>query len=198
MPAKKIEPVDYMLRSAIITGLAHHQRKSLEQVLHERYGNDEATGIVLRAAVDPAKTTVVGWAAELVQTVTDGFLNTLFPISVYARLRSMSVALSFDRAGIIKIPARSATPQINGDFVGEGAPIPVRRLGLHLDPADAEKGRRSHRVHRGDGGHSTPQIEGLLREAISEDTASFSTQAPDRQSGDDDPSGRHCATVSPV
>jgi HK97 family phage prohead protease/HK97 family phage major capsid protein len=171
VPAKKIEPVDYMLRSAIVTALAYHQRKSLEQVLRERYGNDEATGIVLRAAVDPAKTTVVGWAAELVQTVTDGFLNTLFPLSVYARLRAMSVSLSFDRAGIIKIPARSATPQINGDFVGEGAPIPVRRLGLTSIQLTPKKVAVLTEFTEEMADHSTPQIEGLLREAISEDTA---------------------------
>ena len=169
--AKKIEPVDYMIRSAIITGLAHHQHKSYEQVLRERYGNDEATGIVLRAAIDPAKTTVVGWAAELVETVTDGFLNTLFPISVYARLRAMSVSLSFDRAGIIKIPARSATPQINGDFVGEGAPIPVRRLGLTSIQLTPKKVAVLTEFTDEMAEHSTPAIEGLLREAISEDTA---------------------------
>jgi hypothetical protein len=171
VPAKKIEPVDYMLRSAIITALAYHQQKSREQVLRDRYGNDEATGIVLRAAVDPAKTTLVGWAAELVQTVTDGFLNTLFPISVYARLRAMSVSLSFDRAGIIKIPARSATPQINGDFVGEGAPIPVRRLGLTSIQLTPKKVAVLTEFTEEMADHSTPQIEGLLREAISEDTA---------------------------
>ena len=32
--------------------------------------------------------------------------------------------------GIIRIPSRAATPSIAGSFVGEGAPIPVRRLGL--------------------------------------------------------------------
>jgi phage head maturation protease len=171
VPAKKIDPVDYMLRSAIITGLAYHQHKSVEQILRDRYGNDEATGIVLRAAIDPAKTTVVGWAAELVQTVTDGFLNTLFPISVYARLRAMSVSLSFDRAGIIKIPSRSATPQINGDFVGEGAPIPVRKLGLTSIQLTPKKVAVITEFTEEMADHSTPQIEGLLREAISEDTA---------------------------
>ena len=171
MPTKKVEPLDYMLRAAIITGLAHHTHQPVEQILRERYGNDEATGIVLRAAVNPAMTTVVGWAAELVQTVTGGFLNSLFPISVYSRLRSMSVSLSFDRAGIIKIPARSATPQINGDFVGEGAPIPVRKLGLTSIQLTPKKVAVLTSFTEEMANHSTPQIEGLLREAISEDTA---------------------------
>jgi HK97 family phage prohead protease/HK97 family phage major capsid protein len=171
VPAKKVEPMDLMIRSAICTGISHWHRRSIDQVLRERYGNDEATAIVTRAAVDPAKTTVVGWAAELVQTITDGFLNSLTPISIYARLRAMSISLTFDRAGIIRIPARAATPQINGDFVGEGAPIPVRRLALTSIQLTPKKVAVISTFTEEMADFSTPAIESLLREAITEDTA---------------------------
>lgn len=171
IPAKKVLPRDYILRAAIITGLAHHLKQPRETMLKQAYGSDEATGILLRAAMTPAMTTVPGWAAELVDTIMADFMVSLQPVSVYAQLHAMGVPLTFDRAGIIKIPARTATPQINGDFVGEGQPIPVRRIGLTSISLTPKKVAVISEFTDEMAQHSAPSIEAVLREAIRDDTA---------------------------
>ena len=57
--------------------IAKMQDKRIDDVLRERYPGDEGTGIVLRAAMAPAQTTVAGWAAELVATAIADFLGQL-------------------------------------------------------------------------------------------------------------------------
>ena len=109
---------------------AKMQGKQVADVLRERYAGDEGTEVVLRAAVAPAMTTTAGWAAELVGTAIADFLNSLPITAIYPVLSRKGPRFTFGRNGVIKVPARSATPKINGSFVGEGQPIPVRKLGL--------------------------------------------------------------------
>src|SRR5258707_642492 len=80
---KKIEPQELLVRAGTVQLLAHLQRKAVAQVMQEVYGDDEATRAVLdwatRAASAPAMTTVTGWAAEPVQQLNIGFMDTLMP-----------------------------------------------------------------------------------------------------------------------
>jgi hypothetical protein len=129
--------------------------------------------LVQRAAVSPAATTVATWAAELVQTDNyPGLLPSLAPDSVYAQLSARGLRVTLAPSGVIKLPMRSATPVISGDFIAEGAPIPVRRLSLsvgatlsmrklavlsHFSQELAEK--------------SIPTIESVIRQTVADDTS---------------------------
>lgn len=170
---KGTKPADLIIRSAVVNAVAFASNKAPEEVLERLYGNDEATGIIVKAAVAPAMTSVSGWAAELVNTAMTEFLETLRPMSVYPELAAVGGGrLSFGpNQGAIKIPARAPTPSIGGSFIGEGAPIPVRRLALTSATLSPKKLGVITTFTREIARYSTPAIEGILRNEILADTA---------------------------
>lgn len=177
---KKVDPVEYVVRAGTIAMIAHLSKRSIDDVRlaiaqHYPWYGDDATKAyveyVQRAATAPAMTSVAGWAAELVQTVYANFMETLMPKSVFPRLASMGLTLSFGRAGKISIPTRSRTPTIAGSFVGEGQPIPVRQGAFTAQVLVPKKMAVITVWTREIDEHSVPAIEGLLRQAIQEDTA---------------------------
>jgi HK97 family phage prohead protease/HK97 family phage major capsid protein len=172
---KKVSPLDLLVRAGTVQLFAHMHRKSLDEMRRTIYGDDEPTKAVLewamRAATAPAMTTVTGWAAELVQQIVTDFMETLMPKSVYPRLSGYGLSLSFGRNGKIIIPTRSRTPTIAGSFVGEGQPIPVRQGAFTSQTLTPKKMAVITTWTREIDEHSVPAIEGLLRNAIGEDTA---------------------------
>lgn len=171
VPARKFEPRDLLVRGEVVALMAHIHRQPMVEVAKTLYGADEVTNWLVRAAVNPATTTFPTWAAELVQTAIADFLNLLPRDSIYPRLSGMGARFSFGRNGAIKVPARSPTPSISGAWVGEGAPIPVRRLGLTSVTLTPKKLGVISTFTRELAQHSTPAIEGVIREAMGEDTA---------------------------
>jgi HK97 family phage prohead protease/HK97 family phage major capsid protein len=167
VPAKEIKPGDYVGRAAAATLHSYIQRRAVEDIVRERWGDDEATMIVTRAAQPTALTTQTGWAAELVVLSQADFLATLEPSSVFNPLSAAGTSLSFGPgAGAIKIPSLAATPSITGSFVGEAQPIPVRRAGLTSITLTPHKMGVITRFSREIAMYSTPAIEGICRDAI--------------------------------
>jgi HK97 family phage prohead protease len=173
--AKKLTPLDFLVRAGAIQLLAHRERKPLDEIRRMIYGDDEATRAVLewqtKAASAPAMTTVVGWAAELVQQIVVDFMATLTPKSVFPRLSGAGLSLTFGRNGKIIIPTRSRTPTIAGSFVGEGLPIPVRQGAFTSQTLTPKKMAVITTWTKELDEHSVPAIEGLMRDAIQVDTA---------------------------
>lgn len=169
--AKKLRPADLIVRQGVVNFLAHVTKASPLQIQQKMYGRDEALALTVKAAVNPAMTTVAGWAAELVQESVADFLDLLRPVSIYPRLAALGVRLAFDTNGAIKIPSRLATPTLAGSFIAEGDPIPVRRLGLTSITLTPKKMAVISTFTREMAMHSTPQIESLIRDAMVEDTA---------------------------
>lgn len=166
------KPEDLIIRAAVCNVLAFATGKDPIRIMEERYRDHEATQIVVRAAVDGAKTTTTGWAAELVETAMGAFMESLRPASVYPRLAALGTSLSFGPGrAAIKLPSRAASPSISGSFVGEGAPIPVRRLGLTSINLTPHKMGVISVFSREIARLSNPAIEGLLRQEIQADTA---------------------------
>jgi HK97 family phage major capsid protein len=116
-------------------------------------------------------TTVTGWAAELVQQVYTDLMALLMPKSIYPRLSAKGLTLSFGRAGKIIVPARSRTPTLAGSFVGEGMAIPVRQGAFTSQQYTPKKMAVITVWTKEMDEHSIPAIEGVLREAVQEDTA---------------------------
>ncbi len=173
-PAKKSAPGDLIIRSAVIQVLAHIERRSAIDVLTGRYGEDDHIKTILdvtaRSATAPATTTTSGWAAELVQTATLDFIDTLVANSIYPVLRDLGGRFTFGRNGVVSIPARAATPSVAGSFVGQGAPIPVRQAGFSATSLTPKKMAVITTFTREIAEKSTPDIEQVLRTAIQEDT----------------------------
>jgi HK97 family phage major capsid protein/HK97 family phage prohead protease len=171
IPAKKFQPRDLLVRGAVVQFLAHVNKQSPENILRAVYPQDEAVGMLVRAAVNPAMTTVPTWAQELVQQAIGDYLDTLPRDSIYPALSRMGARFTFGRNGSIKIPARAATPNVSGAWVGEGEPIPVRRMGFTSVTLTPKKLGVISTFTRELAMHSTPAIEGVIREAMAEDTA---------------------------
>jgi hypothetical protein len=150
---------------------------SMPEVLATRSKGDPrlamaiAGRIIEKAVQIPATTTTAGWAAELATTVNADFLDVLKTASIYGALSAAGQRYTFGRAGIIKIPARLATPTLNGSFVGEGSAIPVRKAGLTSVSLTPKKMAVISTFTRELDLHSIPAIQEIIRNAIVTDTA---------------------------
>jgi HK97 family phage major capsid protein len=137
----------------------------------ERDADRTQLEMITRASTAPAMTTVATWASELIATTIVQWVETLAPQSLFAQLASQSLAFEFEQGAVVKIPGRSATPTANGSFVGEGQPIPVRRINLNSVSLPAKKvgviSTFSRETSRGSDGN----IEKALRSEITRDTA---------------------------
>ena len=127
---------------------------------------------IARAAVNPAMTSVSGWASELVGSENyPGLLPSLAPASVYAQLSARGLRLDFTGVGTVKVPGRSATPSPAGAFIGENSPIPTRRLGAVVASVGPPKKLACLSYFSDElRDRSTPTIESVLRETITNDT----------------------------
>lgn len=147
------------------------------QILTERSKSDPRMAIAIydriieKTAVNPAFTTVAGWAAELVATVNADFIDVLAIASIYGALSNAGQRFTFGRNGIIKIPIRANTPTINGSFVGEGQPIPVRRAGFTSTTLTPKKMAVISTFSREIDLHSIPAIQAVIKQAIVNDTS---------------------------
>jgi HK97 family phage major capsid protein/HK97 family phage prohead protease len=172
--AKKPDPIELFLRAGTSMILAQRERSSVDEMRRKIYGDDESTKAMLewqtKAASQVATTTLVGWAAELVQQFVVDFMQLLMVQSVFAPLSAAGLALSFGRNGKIVIPTRSRTPTIAGSFVGEGLPIPVRQGAFTSQTLTPKKMAVITTWTREIDEHSVPAIQGLLRDAIQYDT----------------------------
>jgi HK97 family phage prohead protease/HK97 family phage major capsid protein len=175
VPAQKIAPADYVWRSLTCTLKSHFTKQSPYDVLKEEYGNDEPTravmNVITKAASVPADTVTSGWASQLVETSITEFFAALMPNSVYPSLAAKGGKFSFGSAGIVSMPTRASTPTIAGSFVAQGAPIPVRQGAFSAITFTPKKMAVISLFTREIAEHSTPAIEGLIRQAIVEDTA---------------------------
>lgn len=172
---KDLGLLDYYVRGATVAVVAKVTGKSIDETRHRIYGDDEGThvlcDIVTRAASAPAMTTVTGWAAELVHTEYADLMPLLMPQAILTRLAPKGLTLSFGANGRIVIPTRSRTPSIAGSFVGEGLAIPVRQGAFTSQTLTPKKMAVISTWTREMGDHSIPAIEGLIRQAIQEDTS---------------------------
>jgi HK97 family phage major capsid protein/HK97 family phage prohead protease len=181
VPAVKVKPEQLVERALVAMLVSHATRgsKSPERVLTERYGDDGKIGdeqrimfdVVTRAATAPATTSTSGWASQLVTTAFAAFQELLMPASVYPGLSARGLRLNFGRNGVISIPTRAATPTIAGSFVLEGSPIPVRQGAFSAQTLTPKKMAVITAFTREISEYSNPAIEGLLRNAIQEDTS---------------------------
>jgi HK97 family phage prohead protease len=170
VPKKKLEPGDFVARALAAWTKAHVLKDPVEKVLRDGYGNDEMTSVVLRAAVNPAMTTVATWAAELVQTSNVDYLDRLIPNFIFPQLKAMGVSYTFGNNGVLKIPVRAATPTLAGAWTGEGAAKPVKRASFSTVSLTPTKLSVISTFSEEMATYGMPSIEGIIRQAMSDDT----------------------------
>ncbi len=175
--ATKIKPEDYMWR-ALTIAVKHHcsgKQQTMVDVLKATYGEDERTyhmmNVLNRTNSTVATTTGSKWADSLVQTVYGAWIQSLMPVSVYPKLAAKGQSLTFGTAGTVTLPKRTTTTTVGGGFVLQGDPIPVKSGAFDTVSLTPKKLAVITTFTREIANHSTPAIEGLLRQAILEDTA---------------------------
>lgn len=171
------QPFDLLVKLAVCHLLSHGARVPIEQIKMQRYRDRDDLDAVIKAATttNPALTSVAGWAAELVSDAMLDMMTSLVPVSVYAALAARGLRFSFGRNGIIKLPRRNkirkAPGDLRGAWVGEGAPIPVRRGSIGMSTFTPKKVGVISTYSREMMMYSTPAIEAIIRDGMREDTA---------------------------
>lgn len=163
-----------LMKHATAKFLAFVERKPVEQVMEERYkdanGVIESYDYIRKTAVAPADTLTSGWASELVQSDMQGFLDTLRTTSVAAALAGKAQMLNFGGYNSITIPRRNALSASPSEpaWVGEGGVIPLTQFSFGSATINRYKLAAISTCTREIAERSTPQIEGILRNALSE------------------------------
>jgi HK97 family phage major capsid protein len=163
---------EIMWKHATAKLLAHVERKSPEQVIAERYADDERVkatwDFVEKTAVNPAMTTVPAWAGALVREDTRGFIESMAEVSVAAALASRANSFSFDGANSIKIPTENPLGQAPSEpaWVGEAGAIPLTSFGFGSITLSPYKLAAISTMSREIVSRSTPSIEALIQNGL--------------------------------
>ena len=170
IPKKKLEPGDHLARALAAWTKAHVTKDPIDKVLRDSYGADEMTNVVLRAAVNPAMTTVATWAAELVQTSNVDYLDRLIPNFIFPQLKALGASYTFGNNGVLKIPVRAATPTLAGAWTAEGGAKPVKRASFSTVSLTPTKLSVISTFSEEMATYGMPSIEAIIRQAMSDDT----------------------------
>ena len=179
-PAKKVKGGSLFAKHVTAQLYAKEFGVPLREMVEQIYGNDDEVKATLPFTVEKtgtpaADTATNGWAAELIESDTEAFLEELQPISVYAALRARGRGMNFAGMGSLKIPQRApAAPGTNdmaGDWVGELGVIPVKRGAVTAQTIEPYKLAVISAWSQELDMRSVPAIEGLVRQMMLEDTA---------------------------
>lgn len=161
---EKGELVFRQLASQII---GHVSNESPIVVAERIYKGDEDVPTMIRAASAPATTTAAGWASELVQTSRNQFLELLRMETIFFKVPGYR----FNYDGNAGIPMPSFTSgTLAGGFIAEGSPIPVKQGTTTSQTLLPYKMAVISSFTKELARRSTPTIEGLIRQAILDDT----------------------------
>lgn len=162
--------MDLLVKALVVRGVAHFGNMPIEKALEARYPGHEAVGIIAKADQVIGTTTGSHWADDLVQTAYFGFLQALIGHSVFPDLLGRGLSLTFDRWGSLSLPRRTAGTA-GGGFVAEGSPIRVGKITTAAATLTPKKMGVIVAFSKELAKRSTPAIEGIVRQAIIEDTA---------------------------
>lgn len=161
--------MDLLVKAVVAKGVSHFGGISLEKALEQRYPGHEALGVLMKADQTIGTTTGSHWADDLVQTAYQGFLQALVGKSVFPELLNRGLSLTFDRWGSLVLPRRTAGTA-GGGFVAEGSPIRVGKITTASATLTPKKMGVIIAFSKELAKRSTPAIEGIVRDAIIEDT----------------------------
>jgi hypothetical protein len=127
---------------------------------------------VQKAQTNPAMTSVNGWAAELAGGVQVSPLALLAPLSTYAALQARGLTLNFTGYGSARLPARTGSGEMAGDFISEAAGIPVRKAALTSGTISPHKFGVISTFTKEMASYSAQAFEAVVRDLITADTTS--------------------------
>lgn len=173
-PRKYLRGADLITRAATAellrqqVGAGH---ENVEKVVARIYGRCPATlAYIERAAVNPANSTVAGWASELVGQSIGNFLADMKRTSAFAALAQQAMNLTLpDGTGSIKIPGRAQPLVLVGAWIAEAGPKPVAAITLGTTTLTPCKLSAISVFSEELLEHSIPSIEAVVTEALRHD-----------------------------
>ena len=160
------DPAALWFRTAVVVARGHQERRSYSDIISKSYGGDQHLEVLVRAATEPAMTSVTGWAAELVGETIGGFIDVLRPGSIFFNLPMATFTFGNTK---IRLPTRSSGT-LAGVFVAEGAPIPVKQMVFGSVRLEPYKLGVISTFTKEMAQFSDPSIEPLLRDIMTGDT----------------------------
>lgn len=160
---------DLLVKAYVVKGVSHFTGVSVDKAIEQRYPGHQGLGMLLKADQVIGTTTGSHWADDLVQTAYLGFLQALVGKSVFPELLNRGLSLTFDRWGTLTLPRRTAGTA-GGGFVAEGSPIRVGKITTAAASLVPKKMGVIVAFSKELAKRSTPAIEGIVRDAIIEDT----------------------------
>jgi hypothetical protein len=161
-------PSDAIVRALLAHALAKIDNTDPTQIAKRVWPDDEATGIIVKAATAPADTTTSGWASHLARTSIADLVQTLGPANCAGELFRRAIALEFGQSAQINTPSivSAATGAV---WIGQGLPIPIRQMTVNAGAALVPKKLATGFVVTRDiAEHSVPNAERLIRAAATE------------------------------
>jgi hypothetical protein len=126
--AKQPRPAAYVVRAATASLRSFLSGATPVSVARSLWDDDRVTPIVLRAATGPALTTQSGWAQQLAGVAIVDLVQSVTSLSAAAEVIDRSLKINLDGIAQALIPARALSAANAGQWVAEGAAIPVRSL----------------------------------------------------------------------
>ena len=180
----RIRPATHLYRACAATVRAHAEGVSKEKAVRTMWGTDPVTDLVLRGAVNPATTTTPGWASQIAGTAVDDSIMAISSLSAGAGLIARGMKVSMVGVATLRIPGRTLDASDAGKFVGEGMPVPVRKLRITAGPTLHPRKLMTITGYTREMAESS-NLEAIARALVSEatalalDAALFSTNADD-------------------
>lgn len=124
----RLAPSTYLVRAAVAHLKAFIDGGTPEQMARSLYGRDTVTPTILRAATGTAKTTTIGWAAELARIAIFDLVQSITSISAAATIIDRGMQINMDGIAEYRIPGRVLNVGAAGIWTAEDAPAVVRQL----------------------------------------------------------------------
>ena len=170
---KERKPGELIFKHATASYLAHIEKKNIDQVIKERYSDDQGLQAIVKSAINPAYSDVTGWAEELTQEANQGYLDLLRGSSIAAQLwASAGTMLSFDGYTALNVPSRAGTTtDLATGWTSEGSAIPVRKATFATQRIEPYKWGCIVTMTKEIISRSTPAIQGIIQAGMLSDTA---------------------------
>jgi capsid protein len=125
---KTARPCVYLIRAASAHLRSFITGATPSNAARSMFADDRVTDVIIRAATTPATTTTSGWAKELAGVAIYDLIQSITSLSAAAEVIDRSLKINLDGIAQALIPARALSAANAGQWVTEGAAIPVRSL----------------------------------------------------------------------
>ena len=131
-----VQPKNSLFRAAAVMLKAHLNKADPEKTAKQLYGKDHGLEpLITRSTSAPATMTDTTWAGPLVHDlIRSELIQKITALSAAAGLMKLGLKVDFTGTKSITIPGRTLTPAAAGDWIEEGAAIPVRHPTIAPDP----------------------------------------------------------------